>query len=65
MEYYHTHNGIDSPKLKPIDQEGFPIFDAVPNYKTSEGQIVLVSNGGNYYLYAMINKVWRGVQLPL
>lgn len=63
---FHTHNSTDgTPPINPKDLLGFPIFTTVPTHTAIEGTPVFVVNGGNYYLYVMLNKTWRGVQLPL
>lgn len=62
---YHTHDGVSTPRLYPKDLLGFPIFSAIPTHKAEEGTIILAVDSGNYYIYAMIERVWRGVQLTL
>jgi len=56
----HTHNGIDSPKVKPIDLRGFPIFTTVPTHNAEEGNIVISTSGG-VNLYIFQGGVWKVV----
>jgi len=57
MENYHYHNGIDQPRINPVDLIGFPVLVNIPNYKSEQGTQVYVSNGSKY-LYAFIDRVW-------
>lgn len=59
----HTHNGLDAPKIDPINIKGFPIFTAAPTHTALEGTIVLANESGTYKLYAYINAGWRTVTL--
>lgn len=56
---FHTHDGINTPKIDPKDLKGFRIFTAAPTYEAEEGTIVLALISGTYYLYARINKLWK------
>jgi hypothetical protein len=58
---FHKHTGVDSPKIKPKDLEGFPIFDAVPTHQAKQGTIVVGLDGATYKLYCMINGSWTAL----
>lgn len=60
MIEFHTHNGIDSPRVNPMYLQGFPIFlSNPPTHKATEGTIIFVNKNSFVYLYVMINKVWN------
>jgi len=56
---YHTHDGIDQPRLFPKDFHGFPLFDAAPTHTAEEGTFIFAQFGGFIYMYLMLNKVWN------
>lgn len=60
MDNYHYHNGIDQPRINPVDLLGFPVLGNIPNYKSEQGTQVYVSNGVKY-LYAFIDRVWTQI----
>jgi hypothetical protein len=60
MENYHYHNGIDQPRINPVDLLGFPVQNTIPTYKSEQGTQVYVSNGIKY-LYAFIDRVWTQI----
>ncbi len=61
---YHYHDGVDQPQIDPKLLLGFPIFNAVPTHKALDGTIILAITAPNtYYLYAMLEGNWVGVQL--
>jgi hypothetical protein len=63
----HRHNGLDAPRIKPFDLEGFPVYqsEAKLTFERPEGTIALrwKTSDNTYYLTALVNKGWREVQI--
>lgn len=60
---FHLHNGIDSPRVFPVNFQGFPIRTVVPTDTPPNGTIVLFDDGMDRKLYAFISNVWYFVLL--
>lgn len=59
---YHTHDGINSPKIYPRDLNGFPVYSSVPTHDAPEGTIVAYWDGSTTYkIYIRLNKSWKSV----
>lgn len=63
---YHTHNGIDSPKLDPkVCLFGFPVFDHIPTsdeYNAVLGAIIIVNDPLatiRYKMYGFVDDAWQ------
>jgi hypothetical protein len=57
----HSHNGVDSPKIKLGDLMLFS--STVPTKPAKEGTMVLYVNSTTYRLYIRINQLWKYVAL--
>ena len=58
LDNNHTHNGVDAPRIDPINLKGFPIFNAEVVHNASEGTVVLENISGTIKLCAMIGGTW-------
>lgn len=52
---FHTHDGIDSPRIPGVNLLGFPIFNSAPTHPSEEGTFALT----HYGLWAMLNREWH------
>lgn len=59
MNEYHIHNGIDAPRINPIDLLGFPIFLQTPTHTAEEGTFVTVNLNPVVEVYLKMNRVWN------
>lgn len=60
----HTHNGVNSSKIRAKDLTGFPVFLATPTHKAKQGTIVLVDNGTDTReICAMLGGTWYCVAI--
>lgn len=58
---FHSHNGVDSPRLKSGDI--IQVLSSVPTVVMKEGTVVMVDDGTNRRLYAVMNGVWRATSM--
>lgn len=66
----HTHNGVDTPKLNPLQSlNGFPIYTVTnaataPTFPVTNGiPIFQVDSGPHYYIWVRLPNVSTGVNV--